>query len=755
MTVPPRPPEDARTLRDTLSRALGADPLLSPLSESIADALHSEAAQQARRHGPFGAALISLLEALRWRGAARDLVEALPHAAGALSGGDALNVMARLGYACTTLRIRHGRFDPRALPALFVGERTGPLVVLEAAQPVTGPSDRPALPASYRILDAQSGETREIAASELSGSLHCFALVAAGAAEDEDERRRNWVAALARRFTPQVWRLLAIAGALNGLALVGVFFMMAIYDTVIPAGGRETLAMLAVGAAGLLALDLQLRQLRARIWAHLGARVDALVSTESFKQLLHLPPSAVEGAPIGAQLARLREFDSIRDLFVGPLAHVALDMPFTLLLLGAIWLIAGPVVWVPIVMLALYAVVGVCMTPALRERVRAAARARAERQALLTDLLRNLRLVKQLAGETRWMRRFEALAAETAHTHHRVVRLTQRLHALAAIIMMGSGVAAIAWSVERVIAGEMSTGALIAVMALTWRLLSPLQSLFLALTRLEQAAVSARQLNHLMRQPIEPRRPAPSRRVQRRINGAVAFERVSFRYRAGQDPALLNVSFALEPGALLAVTGPNGSGKSTLLTLLLAMQRPLSGAIRVDDVDLRQMDVVALRQSVGYVPQQPALFHGTIAQNLRLGQPLARDQDLAEACARIGALDPILRLPEGFDTRIGDQNEQRISPGLRQAIGIARALLKNPRLLLLDESAQLLDEVGSAAFERLLGDLRGRATTLFVSHRPSHMLLADQMMVLERGQLSALGPPRTLLPPPRSHGAAA
>lgn len=727
--TPPPPLRDARALTGQLARAFSSDPLMTAAPDRLADALRNDTVRSFRTNGPFAACLFPLLDALQWRGSARDLVESLPHFADQLDVTDVLNVLAALGYACRGVRVRRGRFDVRLLPALLVPDEGPPLVVMAAT------------PAGWRVYCSATDSEREIPLDALNGELQSPAKARSSDEADDLARQENWMGHLARRFTGAAWQLFGISAVLNLFVLAVSFFMMAIYDKVIPTRNHETLLLLGLGVVMLMLIDTGMRQIRARVIAHVGARIETVVATSTFKQLIELPPAAVESAPVGAQVSRLREFDSIRDLFTGPVVSVALELPFTLLYLGAIWWLAGPVVWVPLVMLTLYTLVGLAIDPVLKREVQRSSRARAERHAFLIDLFRNFRAVKQLSAEKLWLERFSDISADTAYAHFHVTRLTQLLQSLAQAIMVASGIGAVAWSVVRVVDGDMSMGGMIAVMSLIWRLLSPMQSLFLALTRLEQARLSARQLNHLMRSTTEARRAGQSRRIQRNLVGAIAFDRVSFRYRAPSDPALLGVSFAVKPGSLVAITGGNGAGKSTLLTLLLGMNRPQGGAILIDGVDIRQMDPIELRQTIAYVPQETALFHGTVAQNLRLGNPLASDAELEEACDRIGVLETVRALPEGFNTRFGNQSENRYSAGTRQALAIARALVKRPAVLLLDESAQLLDERNSEAFVRILQELKGVITTFLVSHRPSHIAIADMVAVLERGQLVAFGPP--------------
>lgn len=715
MTRPESPPglHDARALRALLEAAYTVKPTATPQSS-----------------GAFLACLLPLLEALEWRGDPRDVAEALPHAAPQIELGQTLNTLARLGFPGKRVRFSRGGLDPRILPGLLVQPDGRPVIVLPGAGH-----------GQLKLVTAGRHEPVDIAAEQVRGQLYCFKPL-----EKQPVEPSDWLKSLLGRFRPDLRRLAGVSWVLNGFALAGSMFMMVIYDKIIPARSETTLLLLGAGACGMLMLDFALRDVRAKIWAHVAARLQFLIGAESLAKLLAQPPAALDNAPVGVQFTRLREFDSLREAITGPLGQVLLEAPFSLFLLVMIWLIAGPVVAVPLAMLVLYAALAWLTAPTLRSQQVAAGRARADRHAILSDILQNFRTIKQLALEERWAARFRDAAALSATAQYHLARTAQAVNAASSAVLTLAAAAIVTWSTLRVVEGAMSIGAMIAVMALAWRLLMPMQSLFLAASDLERLRASHRHLNQLMRTAAEPRRPREHRNWAVPIRGHVAIDRATFRYRGGAEPALLNVSFQAKPGAVVAVTGPNGAGKSTLLSLLMAMNRPQVGGIQLDGRDLRQFDPVQLRRAIGYVPQQPALFHGTIAQNLRMGDILASDAQLEEACNRIGILGAVLSAPNGFRTRLFEQEQCGLSAGVRQSLAIARALIKRPRLLLLDESAQLLDQAGNAAFERLLRSLRGETTTFFVSHRPSHIALADAVLVLERGQLLAAGPPERVLP---------
>jgi ATP-binding cassette subfamily C protein LapB len=295
-------------------------------------------------------------------------------------------------------------------------------------------------------------------------------------------------------------------------------------------------------------------------------------------------------------------------------------------------------------------------------------------------------------------------------------------------------------------------GGLVASMILVWRVLAPLQTGFISLTRVTQVKSSITQINGLMNIKGERDQHALVTPIKQ-MEGFVTFARVSIRYSPDSDPALVGVSFDIEPGEVLCVVGGNGSGKSTVLKLLAGMYAPQAGSIRVDNMDIRQMDTVELRHAVGYVPQTIQFFYGTIAQNLRLADPTATETDLYAACEKAEVLDDVLALKQGsgkwarsgFDVRIGDSAFGQMPTSLLQRLNLARGYLKKSPIMLFDEPGNGLDYAGDQAFMRAVDSMRGETTVLMVTHRPSHMKLADKILWLEYGNVRAFGPSAEVL----------
>ena len=466
-----------------------------------------------------------------------------------------------------------------------------------------------------------------------------------------------------------------------------------------------------------------------------------------FQRIMLLPPAFTERATIGAQVARIKDFETVRDFFTGPMVLVFFEIPFVVLFVVVIGFLGGPVAFVPLVMIAIFALLGVVMTPLIRNAVSKAARASSRRQELVVETLANMRAVKYSAAEATWLDRFRELSAKGSLNSFYAAQYSSLVQTLSSVIMTASGMTTIVFGVFLVLAGDMTVGGLVASMILVWRVLAPIQTAFISMTRVTQVRSSIGQINNLMNLRAE-RDPTAEVHPIRNLKGQISFSRVSIRYSPEADPALVGASFDISPGQVVAIVGGNGSGKSTILKLLAGIYAPQAGSIRIDNQDVRQLDPIELRHAVAYIPQTFEFFYGTIAQNLRLAHPVATDEDLHWAAEQAGVLKDILALEQGsgkwkrsgFEVRIGDAGAAQMPTSLLQRLNLTRGYLKRARVMLFDEPGNGLNFEADQAFMRYVDRIRGESTVFIVTHRPSHLKLADVVIWMDQGHVRAVGP---------------
>ena len=698
-------------------------------SERLAEALRTGSEDAFVEVSPYAACLLPLLRELGWNNYAKELVEALPHFSEQIDLIDMRNMLATLGYESTPVAANTASLKAELFPALFIGKH-GRILLLQGKEAdeihFYDPSDN-----SYQTSNDLNLEGTAYLFTDSHPSYGGNPADAAGG---------EWFGNLLQRFQRMIIHLLGMTFIINLAALLVPLFIMVIYDKVIGAKSAETLPFLISGAAILLAADLGLRFLRAKLLGVTAGRLDYLIGVETFKRMLYLPPLYTERSTVAAQLSRLKQFDSVRDFFTGPNAAIALELPFVILFLIVIGILGGVVALIPLAMVIGFIMLGLFWIPMLNSKILRSGKARTDKQRIIMQTVAGRKEIKSIGGETVWWERFRENSGEAVLSNYNTFLSNNVMNNLAQGMMTFTGVAVLGVGTMQVMAGEMSIGALIAIMALVWRVLSPLQSAFLSFSKFQQTVKAIKQINQLMKLRNE-RKGGKSGLILEKLKGDLKIERVSFRYGPDRDPALLGVSFHIRPGELVAISGNTGSGKSTLIKMIAGMYAPQAGSLQVDSMDLRQLNAMDLRRAIAYVPQQTHFFHGTIAQNIRLNNSLATDEQIEAAAAEAGVLEEILELPEGFNTRIGDTTIDRMPPGFLRSLSMARAFVSPAKILLLDEPGASLDDESDQRFVKQLKSLKGDRSIIMVSHRPSHIRLADKAILMDQGTVVHAGNP--------------
>ncbi|MEE1613237.1 peptidase domain-containing ABC transporter [Microvirga sp. CF3016] len=663
--------------------------------------------------------LTTMLWLMEWSGSADDLLSALPHVKPDIDLTDVRNTLAILGYPTRMERLSQGALDPRRLPAILLPSGGAAAIVYRDEE------------GRVLLIDGATGAVHPCDPKGLRGTMMLVIDTDAGAP------RQSWFSGIARRFRGDLPALLGISGLMAVLGLAVPIFTMAVFDTVIAGYSPETLPMLVAGAAAAILLEVAFRAIRQRALLSIAERLDRLVPSAVFTQLMSLPTALVERAGTASQVSRLRDFAAIREFLTGSFAVALLDMPFTLLVIMLMVVLGGWIAVVPVGTAVGFVILYFISRGPMRLAIEQAARANQMREALAVEALETVRTLKLVGAEERWIDRYSNAAAAAAVSSARVSTLSGSVLATAQALVTLSGLAAVVIGVLSVLGGAMTAGALIAGMMLIWRVLGPMQTCFVMLSRWEQTQASIRQVDGLM--ALETERPPPlEARMAPPEQGGIVFQRVTLRYLPQSEPVLAGASFSIQPGQVVAVTGAEGSGKSTLLLLIAGLYRPQGGLVRIDSHDVRSFNPAVLRRSIGWVPQSPGLLYGTVAQNLRLARPSASDADLRNAAAEAGVLEAIEALPQGFDTRVGDNQSGRLPRSILQRIALAAALLRDAPILLLDEPVAGLDDACAKAFTDVIASRRGRCTILMATHRPSHIRLADRVLRLRDGQVEEL-----------------
>ncbi|MFO7746459.1 MAG: ATP-binding cassette domain-containing protein [Orrella sp.] len=670
--------------------------------------------------------LTILLELLNVRNSTREVAEALPYYTESLDLAGFHNTMAQLGYRMTVVSGPLGALDARALPSLFVPDKGVAFIVMGR------------LGNQMRVKTDSASESSQEVNLALQGRAFFYEQ-----AKTAEVDTRGWVRRILSRFKPLIAQA-SVASLVSGALMVASpLFLIVVYATVIPSGATDTLLYLSIGAAAAIVSGFFFVRHRARILAYIAGRVEYLFGATIFQQILSMSPSYTERASVGSQSARIRSFESIRDMFTGPLASTLLELPATFVLLVALSLINPVALFVFGGVVLIYLILYRAFANQTRQRVGKVSDATMVRDQFLVEMISKMRTIRECKAQRVWLDRFRDVSADATMASYQAEQLAATILNTSYFVMMLAALSITTVSVPAVWSEALTPGALIASLILMWRVLNPIQTVFTNLTRLERVVAAAKQIDGLMK--IQGERPnAVPVTSNRLVEGSIEFARVSLRYSLSADPALIGVEFRVKAGEIVAISGPNGGGKSTLLKLILGMYQPQAGAILIDNIDLRQLDPLELRRLVAYAPQEVQLFRATIEQNLKLARSDATDEEVMAALALAGAVEQVQALPKGLQYRVGD-NTNQLSSNLLQKLSLARAYLTQSPILLLDEPGSGLDSIGDQHFMRAIQLLKGKRTVIFITHRPNYMRLADTLMVFERGYLRASGTPDKLL----------
>lgn len=680
--------------------------------------------------------LIPLLKALRWRGKRRNLQEAMPHISGIYTDAMFCDVLKNLNYKSNRLKMRLGEIDARLLPCLFLSPHGIPYVITQR---------------SGNSFVTFNGETESQERLDIAqpcfkqpGTIITFTPNKESAAETS--LNESWVKKTFDQNRPLFWSSLVFSFIVNFLMLSTPIYVMNVYDRVVSSGSYQMLYEFVAGIVIVLLGIVALHRVRAKMIALLGARLDRAIGERIFERLLYLSPLYTETATVGSQVARIRDFDRVRQFLAGPLLTTFFDVPYVVVALFIIAMIAGNLVIIPIVMIIIFMIFGLSLMMKVQRANRLSGFSNSQQQEFLLETINEMRAIKYLAAGKEWKGRYRTMSADSNLASLKVTLLSAINGALSDSIMVASGLAVLSFGALKIIAQDLSVGAMIATMILIWRVLAPIKTIFNVLPRIHQMFKSLVQINRLMK--IEPETEAFElhQRTAKSFKGAISFVRVSFRYKAAMDPVLMGVSFDVTAGEVVGIVGKNASGKSTVLKLILGLYHPQAGSVLVDNQDIRQLNPIELRNSISYVSQQPELFYGTIEANLRLGRPEANMEQMISATKSAGIYDKIMALPRQFDTALRDFSYCQLPASFQQGLCLARAYLRRSHILLLDEPAGLLDRELDEHLVRSINLCHKKITLMMVSHRPSHLKLCDKIMLIDQGQLVLFGPPGEVLP---------
>nr|WP_294846922.1 type I secretion system permease/ATPase [uncultured Sphingomonas sp.] len=551
-------------------------------------------------------------------------------------------------------------------------------------------------------------------------------------------RRTHWFWSEVWKVRKEFWPVLLAALVVNLLALAVPLFTMNVYDRVIPNKAVPTLWVLALGVALALGFDYVLRLARSQLVDEIGRRLDAKYSQKLFEKVMNLPMASRQGST-GAFAKRVSEYEGVRDFFASTSVVLIVDISFMLIFLVLIAVLAGPLVFVPLVGIAITITAGFYIQRRMAETAKDALADSSLQHSVLVESIGGIETLKSARAEGQMLGKWRRYASMSAATQEKMRRLTAIAVNMASISQQLISVGLVIGGFYLFNDGKITMGAIIAIVMLAGRAMSPIGQFAFLVTRARQAMTTMASLQMMMDLPDE--RQVASRSIVPEIrSGQIELKGVGFRYPGASMNSLSDVNLTIKPGERIAIIGRVASGKSTLGRLLCGLYEPTDGEMLVDSLDSRQYHPHQLRDSFRYVGQDAELFSGTVRDNLMLGAARASDEDLIDAVTRSGADIFLSRDAAGFDRPVGERGAL-LSGGQRSLLVLARALVSPSKLLFLDEPTGAMDTQTESYFiDRLKNAIAPDQTLVVSTHRHNMLSICDRLIVIDQGKIIADGP---------------
>ena len=690
----------------------------APAAESLAD--------------PLAACLAQVSRLLGVPMSAQALIAGLPVAASGLTPALFARAAERAGLSARSIEIELARFPKLSLPAVLLLKERNACVLVARGETIA------------TIVTAE-GMEKTVVLAELARDYEGTAIAVsravrfeAGTGSERILASHHWFWGTLARAWPLYGEVAAASVLVNIFTVLSPLFFMNVYDRVVPNRAFETFWVLALGMAVMYLFDFGLKLLRGWFIDVAGRRADMALSSALFEQVMARRLDAGHES-VGILANNVREFESLREFFTSATMTTLIDLPFVLLFIVVIAMVGGwAMAAVPLLAIPVVVAMGVALQVPLRDRIRRVFRASEAKHAILIETLGSIEAVKALGASSQMQRKWEEVVDYVAKESLGTRFLSSLAVNFSAWVQAMVGVGALAVGVYLVGENHLTTGGLIACTIIAGRALAPLSTIASLLTRYHQSMSALAALNKIMDAPRE--RPRDRSFVHRpTLGGDIRFQDVAFKYPGSELDALAGVSFAIKEGDRVGIIGRIGSGKTTLAKLLVALYQPQGGSILVDGTDIRAIDPSDLRRAVGYLPQNIALFAGSVRDNLLVGAPGADDAAILRAASIAGLIDIVNRHPKGFDMPVGERGEA-LSGGQRQTVALARALITDPPILVFDEPTHAMDHSSEERLKlQMQTELAGK-TIIIVTHRESLLSVINTLVVMDAGRVVAVGP---------------
>jgi len=688
-----------------------------------------------------------ILNELGFRGSIRQFVDSLPFQGEEIDLINFLNTMVNLGYRVKRDSTNLSEFDSRFVPCLFFPPEENEITGQKRPWVITGVNEKDEIKIYFPEIKKESFYPKE--KLDITGTTYFFREIKEFDVDTEIITKNipstpaAWFRGILFRFKKLFLQVILCNTISNIFALGSPLFVMYTYDRIIGSRAIDALLPIVLGVLIAFSLDVGLKIVKGRLFSWFAVRIDDIVGQAIFERLLLLPPRYTETASVSSQLTRTRDFDSIRDFFAGNVGISLFEIPFTIIYIIALYILGGILVFVPFLLAAIYAVLTFIINNKVENNLEINAKSTSLKNTLLVETVTRLKSIRTIGAGALWFQRFRMLSGSASYNSYEQASLSGILEGFSYGFSIFAGLLTLIVGINLVWAGNLTPGALIASMMIIWKIIGPFQTVCVSLSRIRSVLKSIVQVHKFLTLKTEVS-PSSFKAADLEINGSIEFNQVGLRYTNDSNPVLSGFSIKVNKGEFIGITGQNGTGKSSILKLITGLYSPQAGAVKIDGVDLRQINPVNLRRSISYIPQIPNIFSGTIAQNIRLADPTASEDKINHILNKLEVLEEFKETEDGIHHYISNPAS---FPFIHSyLISTARAFIRDTPILLIDEIPPriLNSERGHRFMEFILSSV-GDKTIFLVNNREEYLIKTDKIIYLLGNGQAAFAKPEEIL----------
>ncbi len=663
-----------------------------------------------------------LLDALNWQGDRNRVLEALTEPESLMTTEGLIEAMANLQFKYEMVqRVKGKDIGPDILPVLIVNDNHHFLILNISEKEIL-------------VFDGQDGAYKSMQSKDIHGDLYLFQY-----ADDLSttlvRQQKNWFSKMMLRFKGSIKIIVLISFLMTCLDLLIPVLIVLVYDQLASQESTRALIITYAGVILYLSSSYFLGYYRAKLLNYVSTRMGVIISSQTYTRLLYLSPSYTETASINSQINRIKDFENLKRFITSDLFVDLLELLFSIVYVIAIFVLAGWIGFIPIITFVVVTCLGLIMNPFHRVKMERTSDASGKRQQKLIEILKNSEEIKAIGLSDEWIERYKDVSTESILSSYELSDYVNTSKSISYFITNASVLAVVYFGILRIMNGDMTMGVLIGVIMLYWKVLSSIRGSFTLSVQISSLSRSIAQINRFMNLPQDTNFKS-NMIATRKIKGFVRFKDVSMVYSKKTSPVISKLSFETAPGTILGITGHDGAGKTTILKMILGMYIPQAGRIFIDNSNIKQLEPLSLRKSIGYAPQKDILFSGTIRENFTIFNAQISDAQIENISELTGLSNYMKSLDYTLDTLLTEKEISKASLSLKKLFSITRAFCRGVNLFLLDEPENYLreDEI-QKIIELIMDRAKMESASVIISTKNAEILsICDEVIRLNQGR---------------------